>query len=300
MQKWKKLGLVFCPSNNYDWMVSHAANPVAEHLDEDIFKIYFSCRDNKQRSYVGFVEVDIKPPFKILKISDKIVLAPGKIGLFDDSGISLGCIKKIKGKKYLYYLGWNLAVTVPWRNSIGLAVFNEDTNKFEKYSQAPIIDRNAPDPYSISYPFVFEEEGFFRMWYGSNLNWGSGKEDMAFVIKYAKSFDAIHWEREGKIAINFKDNSENAIARPFVLKENGIYKMWYSFRGSSYRIGYAESPNGLDWQRKDEEAGIDVSENGWDSEMIEYPFIFDHKGMRYMLYNGNSYGRTGFGLAVSI
>jgi hypothetical protein len=32
--------------------------------------------------------------------------------------------------------------------------------------------------------------------------------------------------------------------------------------------------------------------------MVEYPWIFDWQGRRYMLYNGNDYGRTGLGLAV--
>jgi hypothetical protein len=32
--------------------------------------------------------------------------------------------------------------------------------------------------------------------------------------------------------------------------------------------------------------------------MICYPFVFDHAGSRFMLYNGNGYGKTGFGIAV--
>ena len=80
--------------------------------------------------------------------------------------------------------------------------------------------------------------------------------------------------------------------------------MWYSYRGNgdiaTYRIGYADSPDGVNWTRRDEEAGITVAENGWDSEMICYPFIFDYKSERYMLYNGNAYGKTGFGIAKAI
>ena len=87
------------------------------------------------------------------------------------------------------------------------------------------------------------------------------------------------------------------MSRPCVLKENGLYKMWYSYRGQSYRIGYAESKDGFEWTRMDADVGIDVSESGWDSEMIEYPFVFDQNGERFMLYNGNSYGKTGIGLA---
>src|SRR5258708_3960118 len=98
------------------------------------------------------------------------------------------------------------------------------------------------------------------------------------------------------IGLNSKE--EYALSKPFVLKEKGVYKMWYSHRGKNYRLGYAESADGLQWQRMDERVGIDVSVSGWDSEMIEYACLFDVNGERYMLYNGNGYGKTGFGLAV--
>ena len=122
--------------------------------------------------------------------------------------------------------------------------------------------------------------------------------EMAFVIKYAESHDGIHWNREGHIALNFKSDKESAIARAFVLHGIEKYKMWYSYRGDSYRIGYAESSDGIQWERKEELAGIDVSANEWDPEIIEYPHVFDHKGSQYMFYNGNGFGKTGFGLAV--
>ena len=121
---------------------------------------------------------------------------------------------------------------------------------------------------------------------------------MAHVIKYAESNDGISWKRDGRIALNFKNDQEYAMSRPFVIKESGIYKMWYSYRGDAYRIGYAESSDAIQWNRKDELVGIDVSAGDWDSETVEYPFLFDHKGQRYMFYNGNAYGKTGFGLAV--
>lgn len=295
--KWKKLGLVFVTDSNHPWMLSHAANPIAEHLYDDVFRLYFSCRDESSRAHIAYAEVDIRPPFSVLRIAGEPVLAPGEIGTFDDSGVSLSCIKQINGKKYLYYLGWNLGVTVPWRNSIGLAVYDPGTGTFLRHSKAPLLDRNDVDPYSISYPFVLEDEGIYRMWYGSNLRWGKDQKDMAHLIKYAESNDALDWKRDGIIALNFKDKSEYAMSRPCVLKEDGIYKMWYSHRGQSYRIGYAESTNAINWIRKDDEVGIGVSESGWDSEMVEYPFVLDHEGERYMFYNGNSYGKTGIGLA---
>lgn len=295
---WRKLGQIFAPYNNFPWMISHAANTVAEHIRDDIFRVYFSCRDSQNRAYIAYADIDINLPFKVIALADKPLLTPGITGAFDDSGVSLSCIVTVSHKKFLYYLGWNLGVTVPWRNSIGLAVYNESKKEFERYSTAPLLDRNDVDPFSISYPFVIPDEGIYRMWYGSNLKWGKEQEDMAHIIKYAESKDGIIWKRDGKIALNLENENEYAISRPYVIKEKNVYRMWYSFRGKSYRIGYAESADGFNWKRMDAKAGIDVSQSGWDSEMICYPFLFEHKGKRYMLYNGNGYGNTGFGLAV--
>jgi hypothetical protein len=147
------------------------------------------------------------------------------------------------------------------------------------------------------------------MWYLSNTKWVeyNGSWEPFYHIKYAESANGIDWEREGEVAIDFKDNNECGIVRACVLKEIGRYKMWYSHRNlqnyrvdsvNSYRIGYAESENGRDWLRMDELVGIDVSDQGWDSEMIEYPFVYEHKNHCYMFYNGNGFGKTGFGYAV--
>jgi predicted GH43/DUF377 family glycosyl hydrolase len=296
--KWVKSGLMFAPDNNHPWMRSHATNMAVEHLQADIFRIYFSCRNAQNVSSIGFVEADLACPNRILAISENPVVSPGETGTFDDSGISLGCVLNVSGKRYLYYVGWNLGVTVPWRNSIGLAISEGNGTVFKKVSRAPVMDRSNEDPFSLSYPWVLFDQGLFRMWYGSNLEWGRNEKDMRHVIKYAASRDGIAWQRTGTIAINFKDDGEYAIARPCVVKDEGMYRMWYAYRGETYRIGYAESQDGISWIRKDEEAGISVSESGWDSEMICYPTVFDHRGKRYMLYNGNGYGRTGFGLAV--
>ena len=88
---------------------------------------------------------------------------------------------------------------------------------------------------------------------------------------------------------------------PRVIHEDGIYKMWYSHRGSKsnrcYKIGYAESIDGLKWERKDNHFKSDLGTNGWDSQMQCYPFVFSMNNSVYMLYNGNGYGKTGFGIA---
>lgn len=299
VQKWEKLGWIFCASKNFDWMLTHASNPVAEHIGEDRFRIYFSCRDGKSRSSIGFVEIDVRQPDRILNLSNEPVVSPGDTGLFDDSGTSMGCLVKDGEKRYLYYLGWNLGVTVPWRNSIGLAISESAGARFVRHSRAPVMDRSAVDPFSISYPWILRDGDRWRMWYGSNLNWGANQTDMAHALKYAESPDGQQWDRSGQVAIGFKTPDEYAISKPCVLKEGGLFRMWYSYRGSAYRIGYAESTDGRQWKRLDEAAGIGVSTSGWDSKSIEYPCVFRHRESLYMLYNGNGYGETGFGLAIS-
>ena len=166
----------------------------------------------------------------------------------------MGWLVRSGARRYLYYLGWNLGVTVPWRNSIGLAISESPEAEFVKIHEAPIVDRSAVDPYSISYPCVLREGSRWRMWYGSNLSWGVQQKDMAHLIKYAESDDGIAWRRDGRIALPFQSADEYAMSKPCVLKEGSRYRMWYSFRGARYRIGYAESRDGLSWERLDQRA----------------------------------------------
>jgi hypothetical protein len=300
--RWLKKGLIIEPSGRPDWMVTHAGIPFAESMGEDLYRIYFYGRDKLNRSQIGYAEVDIKEPERILYISEKPVLGLGALGCFDDSGVMPSWVINSQGRKYLYYTGWIVGVTVPFYFYVGLAESEDGGKSFQRVSQAPILERNNCDPYLTASPCVIIENGIWRMWYVSCVRWEieNGKLKHYYHIKYAESKDGINWDRRGVVCIDFKSREEYAIARPCVIKEDGIYKMWYSYRGESYRIGYAESKDGIVWKRKDEKAGIDVSESGWDSEMIEYAFVFSHKDKKYMLYNGNDYGKTGLGYAVSV
>ncbi len=296
--RWLKLGHVYKPSGKLAWAVSHAANPTAEHIKDDIFRIYFSARDGGNRSSIGSVVIDLNKPQQILDESAQPVLGPGELGMFDDCGASVGCIVRVGEKRFLYYMGWNLAVTVPWKNAIGLAISEGPDKPFQRYSRFPVVPLSEVDPFTISYPWVIQESGRYRMWYGSNLKWGPVKEDMLHILKYAESNDGINWERTDKITIDADYPAEYAMCRPTVLNENGDYWMWFCSRGQRYRIELARSPDGINWTRLGKDPGIDVSESGWDSDMIEYPCVFEHKEQRYILYCGAEYGRTGFGLAV--
>ena len=298
---WKKSGRIFDPVVLKTQGLSAALMPTVEIIDEEkeLIRVYYAPRDEKNRSEIHYFEFKLSNPSKILKLSKSSVFKHGELGMFDDSGITPGNILKIENKTLLYYTGWNLTVTVPMNNSIGVAEMDFKGN-FKRYGDGPLMTRCLNEPASCASPFVMYEDGKYMMWYASMDRWEAcdGGNKHYYNIKYAESNDGINWVRNGQIAIDYQGSNEYAFGRPFVLKENNIYKMWYAFRGGGYRIGYAESDDGLSWDRKDDEVGIDVSPNGWDSEMIEYPFIFDCKGKRYMLYNGNGYGKTGIGLAI--
>jgi len=299
--KWRKIGKIFEPLNNATWMFSHASVPCADRLKDDLYRIYFSTRDKKNRSSTAFIEIDVKNPTEILHIAKQPVLTPGDLGTFDDNGAMESCLVENNGKKFLYYVGWNKGATVRYHTSIGLAISSDSGRTFHKYSKGPILERSVLEPHFCSNPYVIIENGKWRMWYISIVKWELRDNEPFpyYHIKYAESDDGLAWKRSGTVCIDFKDDKEWAISRPCVLNENGLYKMWYSYRGKkSYRIGYAESNNGINWNRKDKQVGIDVSHSGWDSEMIEYPFVFNHGGKKYMLYCGNEFGKTGFGISI--
>jgi hypothetical protein len=296
---WTKCGLLIAPQEGPAWARSHAMLPVAEPLDGRL-RIYFSARDDQGRSHIAGTELDFPPatmPAPAL-VEPNPVLAPGPLGAFDDSGVTCSALVNVKGRAHLYYTGWTRGQTVPFYVFVGCAV-TTDGNRFEKVSAAPILDRNHVDPYLTGHPSVLVENGTWRMWYASGTGWSvvDGEPRHHYHIKYAESADGIEWRRDGRVCIDYADAGEYALGRPHVVRDGGLYQMWFSRRGDSYRIGYAESTDGLGWRRKDEEAGIDVSPSGWDSEMVEYPCVFDAAGERWMLYNGNGYGRTGIGLA---
>jgi hypothetical protein len=298
--RWEKRGLLIEPPVQLPWVSSHAAVPHV-HTDTGVVEVYFTVRDERRRSHVAHARVDLGQ--RTVDLTANPMLAPGPLGAFDDSGVMTSCLVRDGHRSYLYYQGWSLGVTVPFYVFVGCATREDDDAAFERVSPAPVLGRSRVDPYMCSSPWILREDGRWRMWYVSNLGWTAsraGPPHYVVHIKYAESGDGIDWERDGHVCIDFVSPGEYAISRPCVLKDDDLYRMWYSCRGSAYRIGYAESHDGLEWVRKDEEVGIDVSPSGWDSEMVEYACIFDHDGARQMLYNGNDFGGTGVGHAVLI
>ncbi|OEU70991.1 MAG: hypothetical protein BA863_18840 [Desulfovibrio sp. S3730MH75] len=299
--KWEKLGVFFKPDNSIEWMHSHAAVPFIDKINDDLYRLFFTSRTKDNVSTVGNLLFD--SDLNIVKVNPNPVITPGGLGMYDEQGVTASYCLDVKDKKYLYFVGWNQGKTTPFRNAIGIAISEDGGETFQKFSNGPIVDRSPVDPCFVAGTCVMYEQNMFKMWYISCVKWEmvDGKPRHYYHLKYATSPDGINWQRDGIVAIDFKSEHEYAVSQPWVIKENGLYKMWFSYRAQpgipSYRIGYADSSDGISWDRRDEDGGIDVSTSGWDSEMICYPYIYDIKGQRYMFYNGNNYGETGIGIA---
>jgi hypothetical protein len=297
--KWRKLGQIYKHSSNHPKMISHASNPLAVHLQDDTFRIFFSTRDDTQRSSVGAVDIDIIKRTIVHK-HDQPFCAHGPPGSYYESGISVGGTYSSNGNTYMLFMGWQSPQSQHWRGDIGRLLLRTDLTLIP-YDLLPLLGSDSTDPLSLSYPWVERTaNGSYLMWYGSTRTWDAGNGEMIHTINFATSDDGESWNRQG-LSIPYEVGVAQAFSRPTVLvDESNIHHMWFSYRsgkGEQYRIGYAFSPNGWEWNLKLSEAGIEPSPSGWDSDMIEYPFVFRHKDSTYMLYNGNNFGKGGFGLA---
>lgn len=293
---WRRITRLALDTSAAAWAATHAALPVADRIGDGIWDVYLSLRDPEGRARIGRTQLTLDPP-ALSPLNSDPVLDLGPLGAFDDSGVVTSCLVNTGDLRYLFYTGWSRGVTVPFYLMAGLAI-SRSTGPFQRVSAAPILDRTASDPFLTASPFVSLDDQRWRMWYVSGSGWTatSLRPEPRYNIRYAESDDGRIWRRDGRICLDY-GATEHAFARPWVMKDGDVYRMWFAVRGDRYRIGYAESPDGLVWTRRDTAAGLEPSSHGWDSEMVEYPCVFDHAGARYMLYNGNDYGQTGVGLA---
>lgn len=237
---WVKRGVIFSVDGQHPWMAHHACVPVPDLIDDERLRVYFGPRDEWGRTRVGFIEVDPADPARVLSVSDRPALDLGRLGTFDDSGAMPSCVVDDGDEKYLYYIGWNPGVTVGYRNSVGLAVSHDGGVSFERVFEGPVVDRTRLEPFFTASPFVLKEDGLWRMWYASSTGWleVDGRPEPLYHIKYAESADGREWRRENRSAIA-PAHPEEATARPWVVRDDSGYRMWFCHRGSR---GYRDDP----------------------------------------------------------
>lgn len=299
--RWIKKGRIFGPAG------FHAQGPTVLPCGA-FLRIYFATRPQPDISLPIYIDVDADDPSRIVGINETPLLDLGPRGSFDEFGIQPTEVFEHDGEIWLYYTGWDRGTTVSYRLAIGLARSQDGGKTFKKAYQGPVIDRTKDEPFLTTSPSILREGERWHMWYGSGIAYHEvpgGKDEPQYVIKYATSMNGIDWQRPNFTCIESKADLESN-TRPTVAKIDGVYHMWFTYRGAndyregknSYRIGYARATNPLNWHRDDNSAGINVSEEGWDSTMITYPYVTRVKNRYFMFYNGNGFGASGFGYAL--
>ena len=317
MFAWKKLGKVFDPTRHTTgpWMKEFAQAPNTLILDHAV-RVFFSCRplpdSNKQAtSYIGYVDLDKQELTNVLGISERPVLKLGGAGAFDEFGTMPITLVPKKNEVWGYYGGWTRCDSVPFNIAIGLCISRDKGETFSKYGSGPVLSYTPEEPFLVGVPKIRRFDDTFYLFYTAGKRWivVDGRPEAVYKIRMAISKDGIHWKKQNKDLIADRLGENEAQAGADVIHKNGTYHMFFCYRHTSdfrtnksrtYRIGYASSANLVDWERNDSEAGIDVSPDGWDSEMISFPHVFDLNHKTYLLYLGNQFGRKGFGIAESV
>jgi len=297
---WQKKGLIQAPDAEYDWLRTAAGNCFATLLNDDTVELIVSGRDEKNRSRLGKIVIDANT-YEILKIDSEPLIPLGELGTYDFNGTAYPWLVNHGEDQYLYYTGWTIGYHVAFINDLGLAIRKGRDTKFNKVSRATTMPRTDAEPFGTGSVCVIIEDNVWKMWYTTFERWGQAETDQKhyYHIRYAESADGFNWNRTGKVCIDFNEKvGEYVTAKPFVLKYKGLYLMWYSYRGAYYKIGFAVSENGTDWTRYNEHASLDVSESGWDSDMVSYGFVLIHNSTLKMFYTGNGFGKSGLGLAT--
>lgn len=303
--KWKKKSLIYSPPLDGSWRDNSALTPTAFLLNDNIIRNYVSFRDLKGTGRIGYVDVNANNPSEVLKISESPVLDIGQDGMFDDNGVILGDVIRIENNIHMYYVGFQLVNKSKFLAYSGLAISEDNGETFHRYKQTPILDRENEGLYIRAIHSVIYEDKKFKIWYATGNGWENinGVDYPQYDINYIESTDGIHFKENGiKCIENDKVNNEYRIGRPRVYEKDNLYIMNFTYgtTDGKYIAGQATSIDGIDWQRNDNELGIELSKKGWDSIHLSYPSIINTKEKTFMFYNGNNMGKDGFGYAELI
>lgn len=313
--KWAKQGLLFEPQRHHlpNGCTDFAQSPQALVFD-DFVRIYYSTRSRdasgQYLSHIAFVDVD-RSVTRVLRTSTATVIPLGGLGCFDQHGIFPINIVRHAGKIHGFTCGWSRRVSVPVETAIGRVVSHDDGLTFQRVGSGPVMAPSLLEPFLVGDPFVIVRDGLWHMWYIYGTAWVESPSDpgpaRVYKIARATSADGTSWQRSGETIVDDTLGPQECQALPTVFAHGDRWHMYFCYRHATdfrenrargYRLGYAWSRGLATWTRDDALAGIDVSSAGWDSDMLCYPHVFQCDRQTYMLYNGNAFGRQGFGVAV--
>ncbi|WP_119964271.1 glycosylase [Simplicispira lacusdiani] len=310
---WHKLGRIFNPQDVTDrlWLKEFAQAPATLVLDDRV-RVYFSCRpsadaDGQYTSRSAWVDLDRRDLTRVLAIAEQPILPLGDTGTFDEFGTYPVSVVRDGARVVACYAGWTRCQSVPFNTAIGLAHSDDGGQNFRKAGPGPILSFSPDEPFVLSGPKLRRWGSSWHLFYIAGRKWllDGSRPEPVYRIRMATSDDGRTWVKANRDLIPVRLGDSEAQASPDVFRGRERFHMFFCYRHGTdyrnhnrgYRIGYAHSIDLLHWTREDEYAGLDVSIEGWDSEMVSYPHVFELDGTIYMLYLGNQVGRWGFGLA---
>lgn len=313
--QWEKIGKIFDPTMHALPLdcEQFAQSPQVLVFD-DFVRIYFSTRSvcgGKYLSHVAFVDMT-RNLRQVLKVSGNVVVPLGGLGTFDEHGIFPVNVLRHGDLIYAYTSGWSRRVSVSVETGIGLAVSRDQGASFERFGDGPVLGASMHEPCLVVDGFVRMLQGQFHMWYIFGTGWRrntvNATPERTYKIGHATSHDGIEWIKdEAQQIVADRLGPDECQALPCVIEIDNRFHMFFCYResfdfrrneGRGYRIGHAWSEDLKIWQRDDDNPLLDVTPGSWDSDMVCYPHVFELDGQIHMLYNGNEFGRLGFGLAV--
>jgi hypothetical protein len=301
--KWRKLGVVWNTPGHAWWSRTHAMGPTPHLRDDGTIRVFLTTLDEQGRGRPMYVDVSAADPTRVLKVSDHFLMDVGRPGTFDDNGLMPISFVPWRGALRMYYAGFELCTHIRYRIFSGVAESHDGGETFTRLQETPVLDRSPGELYFRGGPFALADEGRIRLWYVGGSEWTelNGKPMPIYDLRYLESADGLAWGDAGTLSMAVTGDDEHGFGRPWVVRRGpSDWQLFYSIRRRSlaaYRLGYAESSDGIHWIRKDDAMGLDVSPGAFDSDAIMYSAIVDVGGRRYCFYNGNGFGATGFGVA---
>lgn len=305
--KWFKRGIVWRTPGVHSWSMSHAMGPTPFVIDSNTIRIFLTTLDADGCGRPMFVDVSADDPMDVMRVSSVPILDIGQPGSFDDNGLMATCVIESRpGTLFMYYAGFEICKKIRYRILTGLAVSKNGGESFVRLKTTPVLERSDSEAHFRCGPFAMLDDEIYKLWYVAGSDWArvNGKLMPIYELRYQESKDGVLWKEQGEVSMPLTGSDEHGFGRPWVIKRGDKdYQLFYSIRRRSlgaYRLGYAESTDGISWVRKDQEMGLDVSADGFDSSAIMYSAVVCVQGRTYCFYNGNNFGESGFGVAELI
>lgn len=162
------------------------------------------------------------------------------------------------------------------------------------YAGNPVLTGGGPgawDESGVGLAMVIKDEGIYKMWFtGRNAN-------NFEAIGYATSPDGVTWSKfAGNPVLEVTPGSweGESVLGSYVIKEGNTYKMWYygstgAIVSAAANIGYATSPDGINWSKSPENPVLEVGAPGsWDNPVAGGPVVLFDRGKYLMWYTGSN------------